>query len=87
MHFATIGEKAGAVAVERDIRELEENVRRRMSGRLRNFRVSLHADGLVLHGHSTTYYAKQLAQHAIMAAVHVRIVANKIEVSAPAASY
>jgi hypothetical protein len=37
--------------------------------------------GLVLRGTSQTYYAKQLAQQAVLAASKTPIVANDIEVS------
>ncbi len=37
-------------------------------------------DGLVLEGHTHTYYAKQLAQHAVMEAVDLPIHANEIVV-------
>jgi hypothetical protein len=37
--------------------------------------------GVILRGHSQTYYAKQLAQQAVMEATRLRILANEIEVS------
>jgi hypothetical protein len=37
-------------------------------------------DGLVLRGHARTYYAKQLAQHAVMEFTKLPIRANEIEV-------
>jgi hypothetical protein len=37
-------------------------------------------DGLLLRGYSHSYYVKQLAQHAVMQATNLRIVANEIEV-------
>jgi hypothetical protein len=41
----------------------------------------LREDGFVLQGRAPTYYAKQLAQHAVMEASDVPIKANEIEVS------
>jgi hypothetical protein len=60
--------------------ELEQHVQRRLNGRVRDFRLSLRDDGLVLKGYARSYYAKQLAQHAVMEAVDVPINANDIEV-------
>jgi hypothetical protein len=36
--------------------------------------------GLVLTGQASTYYAKQLAQHAVMEATALPILANEIDV-------
>jgi hypothetical protein len=60
--------------------EVENRVRRRLSGRVLGFRVVFQDDGVVLRGASRTYYAKQLAQHAVMDATDRPIVANLIEV-------
>jgi osmotically-inducible protein OsmY len=48
--------------------------------RLRNFEVEMLEGGVVLHGQAPSYYAKQLAQHAVMRATDVRILANEIVV-------
>jgi len=60
--------------------QLEFLVRRRLSGRVRDLRVRLHAGGVVLQGSAATYHAKQLAQHAIMELSGLRILANDIAV-------
>jgi hypothetical protein len=60
--------------------DLEQCIRRRLNGRVRDFRLSLRDGGLVLEGHANTYYAKQLAQHAVMEAALLPIQANDIEV-------
>jgi hypothetical protein len=39
--------------------------------------------GLILCGRARTYYAKQRAQHAVMEATGLPILANEIEVSCP----
>jgi hypothetical protein len=62
-----------------EIDRLKEHVKRNLNGRLYGFQLTIHNDGLILRGRAMTYYAKQLAQHAIMA-TSVRI-ANDIEVS------
>lgn len=60
--------------------KLEEQVLSQLSGRLRDFRLLLHEGRLILKGRAPTYHAKQLAQHAVMAAADLPIHANDIEV-------
>ena len=67
-------------ASQDELNNLEGNVRRRLNGRVRDFRLLLQDNGLILHGYAFTYYAKQLAQHAIMQATRLPIFANDIEV-------
>ncbi len=45
--------------------ELESRVRARTGGRLRKLDIELSPDGVVLHGETTTFHVKQLAQHGI----------------------
>jgi hypothetical protein len=59
---------------------LEALLQRRLGGRVRDLRVVLRPDGLVLQGRTATYHAKQLAQHAAMDLSGRPIVANDIEV-------
>jgi hypothetical protein len=61
--------------------QLENRVQGRLSGRVRNLRLFRHDCGIVLRGFARTYYAKQLAQHAVMTETHLPIFANEIEVS------
>ena len=63
-----------------DLAALEEHVRCRLAGRLRDLQLVVTDQGLVLRGHAPTYYAKQLAQQAVLAASRTPIVANEIEV-------
>ena len=63
-----------------EIDRLEINVQRRLNGRVRDFRLLVHPDGLILQGSTATFHAKQLAQHAIMEATRLPILANDIEV-------
>jgi len=63
-----------------EIARLEALVRNRLASRLRSFRVCLQSTGLILQGRAPSYYTKQLAQHAIMEATCIPIVANDIEV-------
>lgn len=64
-----------------EIDELEIHLASSLSGRVQDFHLQLRGVGLVLQGHARTYYAKQLAQQAVMAATSLRILANDIEVS------
>jgi hypothetical protein len=59
---------------------LEELIQRRLGGRVKDLRVVRSGTGIVLQGRAPTYYAKQLAQHAIMEAEPLPIIANDIEV-------
>ena len=48
------------------LQRIEENIRRRLGGSVRNLHLILDDDGLVMRGCVRTYYSKQLAQHAVM---------------------
>jgi hypothetical protein len=60
---------------------VEEHVRCRLTGLVRDFQLVFRDQGLVLRGRAPTYYAKQLAQHAVMEASSLPIRANEMEVS------
>jgi hypothetical protein len=45
---------------------IEEHVRCRLTGRVRELQLVVRDHGLVLRGHTHTYYAKQLTQQAVM---------------------
>jgi hypothetical protein len=59
---------------------IEEHIQSRLTGHVRDFQLVLRDQGLVLRGHARTYYAKQLAQHAVMEATSLPIRANEIEI-------
>jgi hypothetical protein len=59
---------------------LESLMQRRLGNRIRGLRVQLQPEGVILHGRTATYHAKQLAQHAAMDLVDMPILANDIEV-------
>jgi hypothetical protein len=63
-----------------ELEQLETHVQSRLNGRVRYFRLVAHGCALILRGHARTYYAKQLAQHAVMEATALPILANEIEV-------
>jgi hypothetical protein len=60
---------------------LEAQVLRRVGGRVRDFRVLVRHNGIVLRGRCATYHAKQVAQHTAMELTGLPILANDIEVS------
>jgi hypothetical protein len=64
-----------------DLEALETRLQGQLNGRIRDLRLSFAGTGLVLHGFARTYYAKQLAQHAVMHQTALPILANEIEVS------
>ena len=45
--------------------ELERRVQERTGRRIRDLAVELRAEQVILRGHASTYYLKQLAQHGI----------------------
>ena len=47
---------------------------------IHDFHIELLDDGLVLKGRTKTYYVKQKAQHAVMEATDLSIIANDIVV-------
>ena len=59
-----------------ELTELEHHIRSRLARRVRAFQLDIRKEGLVLRGHALTYYAKQLAQHAVMEIIRVPIQAN-----------
>lgn len=59
---------------------LEGLLTRRLGSRIRDLRIVLQQAGLVLRGRTETYYAKQVAQHAVMELSRMPILANEIEV-------
>jgi hypothetical protein len=61
--------------------ELETHIQCRLSGQIRELRLVVVDKGLILRGYAHTYYAKQLAQHWVMEATRLPILANEIEVS------
>ena len=52
----------------------------RLGGRVHDLKIFIHRDGLILHGRVSTYYAKQMAQHAVLEISDLSIIANEIEV-------
>lgn len=63
-----------------EVGEIESQVRGWLRGRLHDFRLIRHDQGVILLGRAPTYYVKQLAQHAVMRVTRVPILANRIAV-------
>jgi hypothetical protein len=63
-----------------DVKQLEAHLQSHLGRRIKELQLSLRENGLILRGRCRTYYAKQLAQHAVMSATLCPIVANEIEV-------
>jgi hypothetical protein len=68
-------------ATRETLARIEEHVRNRLTGLLREFQLVFCHNGLVLRGHVHTYYAKQPAQHAVIEASSLPILSNEMEVS------
>ena len=65
---------------EPSVEQLEALVQRRLNGRVRDLRLLVRDQGLILQGQTSTYYVKQLAQHAAIEITGLAILANEIEV-------
>jgi hypothetical protein len=73
-------ESGGECTLDHDVATMEAHVQTRLHGQVRDFRLLAQGGRLVLRGHARTYYAKQLAQQAVMEATDVPIAANEIQV-------
>jgi hypothetical protein len=66
---------------EDEIARLEARLQACLLGRVRDFRLRLAGQGVILGGRAPTYHAKQTAQQAFMSATRWPVLANEIEVS------
>jgi hypothetical protein len=66
--------------VEPNLDQLEARLEGQLSGRVRDLHLLVSRQGVVLRGSAHSYYAKQLAQHALMRVTQLPILANEIEV-------
>jgi hypothetical protein len=77
-----MNEQPAATCESQDILcQIEQRLLRRLHGRVRSLKLQVSDNGLVLRGHARTYYAKQLAQHAVKEFTNLPIRANEIEVA------
>jgi len=73
--------EATPVAVDEAlVSRIERIVRCRTGGRIRDLRVDVSEDYVVISGVATTYYAKQLVTHAALDEIPGRMLTNAIEV-------
>jgi hypothetical protein len=63
-----------------EVERLAAHVRCLLGAQVRDLRLVVHDQGLILQGRARSYYAKQLAQHAIMRATTYAFLGNDIEV-------
>jgi hypothetical protein len=66
-----------------EIDRLVTAVQNQMAGRVSDLRLLLRDRGLVLQGRARSYYAKQLAQHAVIMATEFPLLSNDIEILSP----
>ena len=74
-------EPGNDLAMADEATKLQDHVQCRLGGRVCDFRLVVVGGGVILRGHAHTYYAKQVAQHAVMETTRLPILANQIEVS------
>jgi hypothetical protein len=67
--------------LNQELEQIESHVQSQLSGRIRDFRLDVREKGLILLGRVHSYYAKQMAQHLVMAATPAPILANEIVVA------
>lgn len=60
--------------------QIEQFIRVRTGGMIYGLRVDVIDESVVLSGHTTTYYNKQLASHAAQSALEAQALRNDIEV-------
>ena len=65
---------------DRLVHRFASRLQSRFGARVRDFRMSVHENGLILQGRVCTYYGKQAAQHVAMEVSGLAILANDIEV-------
>ncbi len=63
-----------------DEASLERHIQCRLGSRVKDLRVEVRAEGVVIHGRAATYHAKQLAQHAAMEVAGMPVLVNDIDV-------
>ncbi len=60
---------------------IKRAIRRKTGGAVQSLTVELRRDSLVIRGHCTSFYHKQVAQHAAMDHLQGRSLLNEIEVA------
>jgi hypothetical protein len=70
-----------ATAIAEILEQVERNIRLRTGGTIRELRVVLEENTVVITGRTSTYYNKQLATHALLDAMGDRELRNEIDVN------
>jgi hypothetical protein len=69
-----------SLTLSEEVAQLEALVKAQLSGCVRNLRLVVHDNGIILRGQAPTYYAKKLAQRAVRELTPRAVRANEIEV-------
>jgi hypothetical protein len=86
------GTFAGSVPLKPDTRQdrrrdlaiaIRQRIESRLHGRVRNLAVRIQGDTVVLEGECSTYYTKQIAQHAALGVLEHEHLENTIAVCVP----
>jgi len=77
----SITQQVEADDVTSTLEQVENELESRLGGRVHSFRLLFRDRGLILQGQAGSYHVKQLAQHIVMQATSLPILANDIEVS------
>jgi hypothetical protein len=64
-----------------EIDRLAAQTGEKLRGRVTGLRIEMRGEGVVLRGTASSFYAKQLALHAVMTGTELPIVRNEIEVT------
>ena len=75
MNLQTVSEASQSL-----VETIERNVQSRTGGMIRGLHVDVVGDDIFVSGRTSTYYNKQLATHAVLAAVQGMNLTNDIEV-------
>lgn len=65
------------------VRRIQQRIESRLPGRIRELLVFAAENAIVLSGHCSTYYTKQVAQHTAMGALDYERLINNIDVNSP----
>ena len=68
-----------------NLEKVQEELRQRLRGQARELRVVANNGHVLLEGIAATYYAKQLAQHIVLAVLGGTVLVNRIDVQRTAA--
>lgn len=77
---STLSRVAPESPVDDLVARVERIVRCRTGGRIRDLRVEVQGDDVIISGIACTYYAKQLATHAALGELDAGTLCNDIEV-------